>query len=220
MSVEHRVSSHLGIDVAAYDAQIRRFIPAYEEMIGNVVAILGDVLPAAPVVVDLGAGTGALAGAILEGVARANVELVDIDPAMLEVARGRLARFGARVSFRRAAFAEPLPACDAVVASLALHHIADIDAKRAAYRAIHAALRPGGALLVADATVHPDGLEHARIYRQWRAGMAEAAIGDAEATARSRSGLSRTATSRSRPSSRCSPTPASPRPTASGSAAR
>ena len=69
----HRVSTHLGVDAAAYDAAIRRFIPGYEEMIAEVVAILDDALDEEVRVVDLGAGTGALAGAI----PRARVVLVD-----------------------------------------------------------------------------------------------------------------------------------------------
>ena len=45
---------------ADYDAQIRRWIPHYEEMLATVVAVLDATLPAEPLVVDLGAGTGAL----------------------------------------------------------------------------------------------------------------------------------------------------------------
>lgn len=180
---DHRVASHLGIDAAAYDREIRRFIPGYEEMIGQVVALLEDVLPAAPLVCDLGAGTGALAGAILDAVPRARVQTIDIDPTMLEVARTRLAPHGARVELRLAAFADPLPDCEAIVASLALHHVPDLDAKRALYRRIREALRPGGVFLSADATVHPTGPEHDRIYRVWTAGMFDHGIGPGEADA-------------------------------------
>ena len=57
---EHRVASHLGVSTSEYDVQIRRWIPHYEEMLGTVVSLLDASLPATPVVVDLGAGTGAL----------------------------------------------------------------------------------------------------------------------------------------------------------------
>jgi len=178
---EHRVASHLGVDAAAYDAQIGRWVPGYEMMIATVTSILDDCLPADPLVIDLGAGTGALAGAVLAAVPRSRLLLIDIDPAMLDAARARLAAYGARAVFRLASFDDALPACDAVVASLALHHVPELDRKRALYTRIHAALRSGGVLLSADATVHEEGPEHARIYREWAQRMATAGIPSDEA---------------------------------------
>lgn len=180
---EHRVATHLGLDASAYDVEIRRYIPGYEQMLATIVSILDRTLPAAPLVLDLGAGTGALSSAILVGIPRARVQLIDIDPAMLEVARSRVAPFGDRAELRQAAFADPLPPCDAVVASLALHHIADVDAKRETYQRIHRALRPGGALLLGDATVHADGPERTYVFEAWTAHMASHGISTAEAHA-------------------------------------
>lgn len=182
---EHRVAAHLGVDAQAYDVQIRRWIPGYDQMIETLLSILEDTLGPAPVVVDLGTGTGALAAAILDAIPRAHVVLVDIDPAMLAAARTRVERHGARAELRRAGFTDDaaLPPCDAVVASLALHHVPDRDDKRALYARIHRALRPGGVFVSGDATVHEAGAEHDRIYRQWAAGMATAGISQAEATA-------------------------------------
>lgn len=178
---EHRVAAHLGVSTADYDAQIRRWIPHYEEMLATVVALLDDALGAEPLVIDLGAGTGALTAAILDGIPRARALLVDIDPAMLEAARARLAAYAERCEFRRASFADALPACDAVVASLALHHVPEPAAKGALYAAIHGALRPGGAVLIADATMPSDGLENASAFRAWAAHMASHGISRDEA---------------------------------------
>ena len=96
------------------------------------------------------------------------------------MARARLASHGARVEVRVASFDDLLPPCDAVVASLALHHVAEIEAKRALYHRIHEALRPGGVFLSADCTVQPSGPEHDRMFRVWAAGMLEAGIGPGE----------------------------------------
>ncbi len=52
-----------------------------------------------------------------------------------------------------AASYDPLPAADAVVASLALHHVHHLQTKTALYSAIHNTLTPGGALINLDATV-------------------------------------------------------------------
>jgi tRNA (cmo5U34)-methyltransferase len=170
MTSEHRVATHLGVDAAAYDAAIRRFVPHYEAMIEVVLRLLDDSLGAAPLVVDLGAGTGALGGAILDAIPRARVVFVDIDPTMLEVASARVARHGSRAELREASFFDPLPACDAVVASLSLHHVPELARKRALYAQLHAALAPGGVLLSADATVHAAGLERARSFATGRRG--------------------------------------------------
>lgn len=180
---EHRVSTHLGVAASDYDRQIRRFIPGYEEMLREVVSLLDEALPEQPLVADLGAGTGALSAAILGAIPRARALLVDIDPNMLEVARTRLAPHAARVELVRARFDEPLPACDAIVASLSLHHVPDVDQKRALYRHLRASLRPGALFLSADATVHAAGPEHDRVFRTWTAGMFDAGIGPGEAEA-------------------------------------
>jgi len=71
---EHRVATHLGLAASDYDAEIRRYIPTYEEMIGTVVAIVGTI--EAPYVLDLGAGTGALGAAILDRIPRARVQFL------------------------------------------------------------------------------------------------------------------------------------------------
>ncbi|HEX8111626.1 MAG TPA: methyltransferase domain-containing protein [Kofleriaceae bacterium] len=180
-TTEHRVATHLGLAASDYDAQIRRYTPRYDEMIDTVVAIIGAL--DAPYIIDLGAGTGALGGAILDRVPRARVRFLDIDPAMLEVAGARVAAHGARAELCRGSFDDALPACDAVVASLALHHVPERDRKRALYARVHEALRPGGVLLVADITVHETGIAHDHVYRDWIASMASHGIAEPEARA-------------------------------------
>jgi len=178
---EHRVATHLGVDAAEYDVAIRRFVPHYDAMIGVIISILDESLGESPLVIDLGAGTGALAAAILEAIPRARVLLVDIDPSMLDIAGARVAGYGVRAELHKASFHDELPSCDAVVASLSLHHVPDVDQKRALYTQIHAALRPGGLLLSADATVHETGPERERVFREWAAAMATHGIPDTEA---------------------------------------
>ena len=78
-------------------------------------------------------------------------------------------------------FMEGLTPCDAVVASLSLHHVAKLDEKRALYRRVREVLRPGGVLAVADITLHDDGIARARMVDAWAAAMAEHGIVRAEA---------------------------------------
>jgi tRNA (cmo5U34)-methyltransferase len=174
---EHRVLAHLGLAASDYDAVIRKYIGGYERLLAEVVSLVdGDVI-------DLGAGTGALSAAVLAGKPTTRVKLVDIDPAMLEVARDRLTAFGDRVTVANTTFMEGLSACDAVVASLSLHHVADLGEKRALYRRVYEVLRPGGVLAVADITLHDNGPVRMRMVDAWAAAMAEHGIDRAEADA-------------------------------------
>jgi ubiquinone/menaquinone biosynthesis C-methylase UbiE len=144
------VATHLNIDFSEYDARIRTFVPWYEEMIATAGDVLRLIEHPEPTVVDLGIGTGALALQCLHVVPDARLIGIDADRAALEAARVRLSRHDC-VEFRFGNFLEAaLPACDAIVASIALHHVPTPEAKQAFYGRCRAALRPGGLLVVAD----------------------------------------------------------------------
>ncbi len=183
MSVDgtHSVKRHLRVRADDYDVQIRRFIPHYEEMITTGVEVLAALAPADAHVLDLGGGTGALSAAVLDGLPGVHVTVLDIDPDMLAEARQRLARFEGRVSFREGSFLDPLLDPDAVVASLALHHIHDLQEKAALYRAIRDALSPGGVLVNLDAAVTEGAQLNGLVFDRMAAGMGEHGISDAEA---------------------------------------
>jgi ubiquinone/menaquinone biosynthesis C-methylase UbiE len=179
----HSVKRHLDVDADAYDVEIRRFIPHYDDMLATGVELLAMLAPPTAHVLDLGGGTGALSAAVLAGLPQARVTLLDVDRAMLDEARRRLASFGDRVEFREASFLDPLPAADAVVASLALHHVHDLGLKAHVYRAIHAALTPRGVFLNLDAAVMETERLNALTFDRWSARMAEHGIADPEARA-------------------------------------
>jgi len=143
------VAAHLGIDLGEYDRQIRTFIPGYDRMLAIAARTLAaTVRRKAPTIVDLGIGTGALAARCLGVRPRARIVGVDADAAMLDLARRRL---GGHVTFLPASFERaPLPRCDAIVSSLALHHIPTARRRAAAFRRFGRALRRGGVLISAD----------------------------------------------------------------------
>lgn len=177
----HSVKRHLRVDADAYDLQIRRFIPHYDEMIATGVEVLAALAPVDGHILDLGGGTGALSSAVLAGLPASRVTLLDVDADMLAEARRRLAGFGDRVSFQRASFLDPLPQADAVVASLALHHVHDLDTKTALYRAIYDALSPGGMMLNLDAAVSEGARLNGLVFDRMALRMGDHGISDAEA---------------------------------------
>ena len=161
------VAAHLSIRVDEYDSRIRTFVPHYEHMIDTAAEALGLLDVAAPTLVDLGVGTGALAARCLAVRRDAGLIGIDADPAMLEMARARLAAH-AGVELREANFLQTaLPACDAIVACISLHHVSTPESKQQLYVSCRRALRGGGMLLSADYFPASDRTLAARQREQW-----------------------------------------------------
>ena len=145
------VASHLRIPIDEYDARIRTFIPGYDTMIEAAATALGALPTRTPRLIDLGVGTGALAARCLQLLPDATVMGVDEDPAMLDLAEQRLGSHSSNVAFVQGSFLDlVLPPCEGIVASLAMHHITTMDAKRSMYRRCRAALNAGGMFVSAD----------------------------------------------------------------------
>src|SRR3954469_21104436 len=167
--MSHSVEGHLKLNVADYDRLIRQLVPGYPAMREAHMTLLKKLLPADRrcLVLDLGGGTGALAEAVAETLPLAEVEIWDIDRAMLGVARERCARFGGRIRYVERSFTEPLTPCDAVVACIALHHVKDLAVKGAIYGNIHTALKSGGVFLNADLAIAASGALRDFSYQEW-----------------------------------------------------
>ena len=164
------VGAHLHIRLDEYDSRIRTFIPGYEQLLAAAAGALRALDGAPAHVVDLGTGTGALAAACLRVVPGASVTAIDEDSAILDMARQRLSAHVGMASFVQGSFLDvPLPRCDAVVASLALHHIRSEERKQRLYRDCHAALRNNGLLVIADCCPSTDAALAALERDSWRA---------------------------------------------------
>ncbi|MHA6757962.1 class I SAM-dependent methyltransferase [Streptacidiphilus sp. PAMC 29251] len=126
------------------------FVPRREEqfrVIGDLLEYLPD-----PHILELACGEGRLTEALLRRLPGARVTAMDGSTRMLGSATRRLRRFGTRVRLVQAVLEDPnwrQGTYDAVVTSLALHHLDD-DAKQELYHHLHAMIAPGGALVVAD----------------------------------------------------------------------
>lgn len=179
--MSHSVRRHLRLAIDAYDATIRRWIPGYETMLAVAAEAVAAVRPAR--VLDLGSGTGALAEALLGHPEVGSVELVDVDPEMLAQARIRLAGAGGRAVFTEASFDHRLAPCDAVAASLSLHHIPTLDAKALVFGHVYEAVAPGGVFVNADVTMPADDDGRREAFRYWAAHMAGHGIGEEQAYA-------------------------------------
>ncbi|NOT58457.1 MAG: methyltransferase domain-containing protein [Deltaproteobacteria bacterium] len=103
-------------------------------------------------VLDLGCGTGSLTIMLKRACPTATVVGLDGDPAVLAIARAKIAAADVHVELQEGlAFAPPFaPASfDRVVSSLVFHHLTTEDKRRSLAR-VRELLRPGGELHITD----------------------------------------------------------------------
>lgn len=113
------------------------------------------------VFIDLGAGTGDAARAVLDRYPAARAILADFSAQMTENARNALAGYADRCRYvefdlTRAGWPTDIPpTVDAVISSLCVHHLPD-ERKQQLFREIFARLVPGGWYLNYDPVTAPD----------------------------------------------------------------
>ncbi|MFC1406069.1 MULTISPECIES: trans-aconitate 2-methyltransferase [Streptacidiphilus] len=121
----------------------RRYQTRYDEMLGELVSRVR--VPSGARILDLGCGSGVLAEIMLERFPDSQVTLLDLSSNMIAAAERRLERFGSRASFVEGRFEDmPEGPFDAVVSTLALHHLGTDEEKRTQYARILGSLTPGG----------------------------------------------------------------------------
>ena len=164
------VATHLGIRIADYDRSIRTFIPDYEEMLDAAAAAVATLGKRRPAVVDLGTGSGALAGRVLRACPGARVVGIDADAAMLALAQKRMK---GRLRAMPGNFLEvALPRCNVITASFSLHHVETGPAKEALYKRCFEALEPKGVFVNADCCLSSNATLQARDRAAWHAHLA------------------------------------------------
>jgi len=160
----------------AYEAPRRRLIPPFESFYGTAVGALALAGEPLGRVLDLGAGTGMLAGFVRAAHPDVELTLLDGAAAMLDEARAALGSDG--VDYIVGDLAGPLPkgSWDAVVSALAVHHLDDAG-KRALFARVAAALRPGGVFVNAEQVAGPTPAFTA-LYAAWHEAGARAGGSD------------------------------------------
>jgi SAM-dependent methyltransferase len=145
----------------SWDLQQEGFMPDREARIAALLDVVEAVAGPRPLVLDLACGTGSISLRLLERFPDARSIAVDVDPALLAIARATFAGDD-RVRFVRADLSDPgwvraLPEVpiDAVVTATALHWLAEPVLRRL-YGDLAAVVRPGGAVANVDVMEEPD----------------------------------------------------------------
>jgi tRNA (cmo5U34)-methyltransferase len=143
-------------DTAEFDTGIRLLLPHYDEMLD---AICNCVPETATHLLELGCGTGELTLRLLDRCPDATLVAMDYSPRMLATAKNKVQTtgYGDRVQWVEADFGDWALAevggletpCDAVVSSLAIHHLTH-TMKQTVFQRIYQHLKPGGVFWNAD----------------------------------------------------------------------
>ena len=124
------------------------------DMLGAAVQSLSHLTSPPAAILELGVGTGKLASRILRHYPKTRLNCLDGSPAMLAKARQHLAPYSTRVKFIRRDFGsrdwnKGIPEVDAVISTIAIHHLTDAGKKRL-YRELLTQLKPGGLFINGD----------------------------------------------------------------------
>ena len=170
---ERRIQEHFDGEAGIFDELVVKLIPDYRAMLDALVGALPFEDPEPIRVLDLGCGTGTVARVVADRFRSASVTCVDVAAGMVAVAREKLARHP-RSTFVIGDFSatELGGPYDAVVSSLALHHLESPRDKQRMYERLYAALASGGVFVNADVVLGGDEGLSARYLSRWAEWMA------------------------------------------------
>ncbi len=164
--------------VATYDMDMDVWHPNRAKM----ASIVCEVLPFDKTenlsILDLGVGTGYLSHRVIEAFPHAKILAVDAAGLMIEGAKLRLKDHLEQVTFQTSTFQElpdklnTLSNLDAVVSSLALHHLYS-EEKLTLFKYIHSVLKPHGWFVNCDVFKTADAVLEARFRRLHYQGIQE-----------------------------------------------
>lgn len=150
-------------DPSRYGSLIRAAIPVFddfEEAIGNAAGAPGPPMPATgPSVLDLGAGGGETARAVLRSLPDARLTLLDRSRGMLDVAARAIPPDRVETAVL-GDLTEALPPgpFHLVVSGLAVHHL-EAREKQELFQQVHQILCPGGRFVLGDVVVPADDFD-------------------------------------------------------------
>jgi tRNA (cmo5U34)-methyltransferase len=145
-----KVKEHFEDEAKEFDRIISEIVPFYNEMINALVSSIPFSKSFSFKVLDLGCGTGNISYNIKKRFPDSKITCVDLANNMIEIAQKKLSKYDdikyIITDFRDLKFEEEY---EAIVSSLAFHHLTDKDKKRF-YKKIYNALSDKGVFYNAD----------------------------------------------------------------------
>ncbi|MBI3812883.1 MAG: class I SAM-dependent methyltransferase [Nitrospinae bacterium] len=147
-----KIKKHFQKWAKDYDSSKReRIIPGFHDFYGAVVKMIPFKKGGRINILELGTGTGMLTEMILSCYSEAKLTGIDLTDEMLLQAERKLKRFKNRLILKRGDFSTTSFGSDydAVISSLAIHHLT-ADGKKRVYKKIYKSLKKGGVFINAD----------------------------------------------------------------------
>lgn len=162
------VKKHFDQEAGAWDQRVLTRVPYYKEMLNCLVSALTFAAEKPINVLDLGTGTGTIPFLIKTKFPKAKITCMDISAQMLDTAKIKLSNFS-DISFEQGnltdyKFKEQY---DAVVSSLALHHLEPNQDKINFYKNLFNALNPEGIFINADIILADDEQTQELFLKKW-----------------------------------------------------
>ena len=135
-----------------YDESRRRLIPCFEDFYRVALEIIPFDKEKCINVLDLGAGTGLMAGMVASNYPSAKIVLMDVSDKMLLEARKRVEHCQNEFDFVVSNYSQAdsfIKNYDLIISSLSIHHLTDKD-KQELFKTIYAHLEVGGIFINAD----------------------------------------------------------------------
>jgi tRNA (cmo5U34)-methyltransferase len=164
-----KVKDHFEEEAHEFDQIIIKLIPYYPQMLDALITSVPYPEDKKIKVIDLGCGTGIITKMVKARYPLAVIHCVDIAKNMLEVARHKLSAYP-DLTYEEADLSHySFPdSYDAVLSSLALHHLALDKDKMDFYSKVYAALNPGGVFFNADNVLGSNGILQENNMVHWK----------------------------------------------------
>ncbi len=166
------VKTHFENEAREFDQIILKLIPYYSEMLDGLVSAIPHQRSRELNIIDLGCGTGTISKIIKDKFPNARIICLDLAKNMIEMAKLKLAEYPdvryQTGDFRSYEFDDSY---DAIVSSLALHHLVTDKEKIQFYKKIYHHLKPGGIFLNADVILGSSDHLQTVYMEKWKAFM-------------------------------------------------
>lgn len=165
----NRIINHFEGEAEQYDGIIKNLIPYYHQMVEALVNTLPFGHSENIEVIDLGCGTGTISRAVKDVYPKAKITCLDISGKMLQIAAGKLSDAQDAVYINSNLYDFNFEKkYDAVVSSLALHHLATNEDKLDFYRKIYSCLNTDGVFINSDVVLASTDILQERYMEQWK----------------------------------------------------
>jgi tRNA (cmo5U34)-methyltransferase len=173
------VKQHFESEAQDFDRIILTLIPDYAGMLEALIAALPFERTSAVRVADLGCGTGTVSRAVLDTFPNASITCVDLAENMIVMARSKLDH-RTQTEYVLADFEsfEFDGEYDAILSSLALHHLLTDEDKQRFYRRVYKGLRLGGVFYNADVVLASNEFLQSVYLNKWAAFMRRSVSGE------------------------------------------